>query len=135
MDTHRLDQFKRLFETQREEILERQQVIAGQLEISRDEMADETDLTAIELGHTMRVRLQGRERQLLIKIDEALHRLNDGTFGSCETCHEAIDVKRMEARPTTTQCIDCKEASEKLESQIAGAQGPKLKRKVRLIAI
>jgi DnaK suppressor protein len=54
---------------------------------------------------------------LLKKIDEALERINNGTFGICESCGEEISLKRLEARPVTTLCIDCKtrqEADEKI---------------------
>jgi len=57
---------------------------------------------------------------LLAKIEEALERVEDGTFGVCEACGEEIGVKRLEARPVTTLCIDCKtlqETKEKAQGQ------------------
>ncbi|TMB23658.1 MAG: conjugal transfer protein TraR, partial [Deltaproteobacteria bacterium] len=49
------------------------------------------------------------------KIDDALARIENGTFGTCEICEEEISVKRLEARPVTTMCIRCKEEQEKQE--------------------
>jgi DnaK suppressor protein len=57
---------------------------------------------------------------LLAKIEEALERVEDGSFGVCEACGEEIGIKRLEARPVTTLCIDCKtlqETKEKAQGQ------------------
>jgi len=61
------------------------------------------------------LRIRDRERKLIIKIQEALDRIEDGSFGVCETCGEEISQKRLEARPVTTQCIDCKSEAEQRE--------------------
>ncbi|MDX9999858.1 MAG: TraR/DksA C4-type zinc finger protein, partial [Polyangia bacterium] len=53
------------------------------------------------------------------KIDQALARIEDGTFGICEECEEEINAKRLEARPETTMCIKCKEAQERKEKALA----------------
>jgi len=60
-------------------------------------------------------RLRDREKFLLKKIDDALGRIEAGTFGICEICEEEISIKRLEARPVTTMCIRCKEEQEKQE--------------------
>ncbi len=60
-------------------------------------------------------RLRDREKFLLKKIDDAMARIENGTFGICEICEEEISVKRLEARPVTTMCIRCKEEQEKQE--------------------
>ena len=52
---------------------------------------------------------------MIVKINEALERIEDGSFGICEDCGEEIGVKRLEARPVTTQCIDCKTKAEAQE--------------------
>jgi len=61
------------------------------------------------------LRIRDRERKLISKIQEALQRVEEGTFGICDTCGEEIGEKRLEARPVTTQCIDCKTEAEKKE--------------------
>jgi DnaK suppressor protein len=62
------------------------------------------------------LRIRDRENKLIKKIRNALNRIENGTFGVCEECGENISIKRLKARPVTTQCIDCKtkeEASER----------------------
>ena len=60
-------------------------------------------------------RCHGRERGLLDKIEKALSRLEDGSFGMCDSCGEEISAKRLEARPEATLCIQCKEEQERQE--------------------
>jgi len=60
-------------------------------------------------------RLRGREKVFLQKIDHALEKIKEGTFGVCEQCGEPISLKRLEARLETTLCIRCKEDQERIE--------------------
>ena len=66
------------------------------------------------------LRIRDRERKLISKIDKALDRIEDGTFGICEECGEEITEGRLKARPVTTFCIGCKEEQEKLEKTRQG---------------
>jgi DnaK suppressor protein len=78
---------------------------------------DLTDQASVETDQNFTLRLREREQKLLKKIDEALERIANGTFGICESCGEEISLKRLEARPVTTLCIECKtrqEADEKI---------------------
>ncbi len=59
----------------------------------------------------------GREQWLVQKIDEALLRFDDGTYGTCEACGVAIDERRLMARPVATHCIDCKTEADTLEGR------------------
>ena len=68
-----------------------------------------------EYAQSMVFRLRDREKFLLKKIEKALQRIEEGTFGICERCEEPISPKRLEARPVTTLCIRCKEEQEKKE--------------------
>jgi DnaK suppressor protein len=61
------------------------------------------------------LRLKEREQKLLKKIDEALDRITQGTFGICESCGGEISFKRLKARPVTTLCIECKTKQEEDE--------------------
>ncbi|MEW6067509.1 MAG: TraR/DksA C4-type zinc finger protein [Nitrospirota bacterium] len=76
---------------------------------------DLSDQASAEIDRTFMLRLKGREQKLLIKIEGALDRIEDGTFGICEKCGEEIDIKRLEARPVTTMCIQCKTLQEEEE--------------------
>lgn len=73
---------------------------------------DPTDRAALESERNLTLRIRDRERKLRNKIEEALARIKDGNFGICEICEEEIGFKRLEARPVTTLCINCKEEQE-----------------------
>jgi DnaK suppressor protein len=64
------------------------------------------------------LRIRDREAKLIKKIREALERFENDTYGICETCGEDISIKRLKARPVTTQCIDCKSKEEALEKAL-----------------
>jgi DnaK suppressor protein len=80
-----------------------------------DDLPDEIDLASSEYAQSMIFRLRDREKFLLKKIERALIRIEDGSFGICERCEEPISSKRLDARPVTTLCIRCKEEQEKKE--------------------
>jgi DnaK suppressor protein len=73
------------------------------------------DQATAETDRNFMLRLRGRERSLLKKIDNALERIEQGIFGICERCKEEIGIKRLEARPVTTLCIECKTQQEEEE--------------------
>jgi DnaK suppressor protein len=78
------------------------------------------DQASAEINRTFMLRLRGRERKLLRKIEDALERIDQGNFGICDKCGQEIDIRRLEARPVTTMCIECKtlqEEEEKLMEQ------------------
>ena len=76
---------------------------------------DPTDRASLESDRNFELRIRDRERKLIKKIREALERLDDDTFGLCESCEEEISVERLRARPVTTLCIDCKTEQERQE--------------------
>ena len=76
---------------------------------------DPTDRASMESDRNFELRIRDRERKLINKIRTALEKIEDGTFGFCEVCGEPIDFKRLEARPVTTHCIDCKTSEEEEE--------------------
>lgn len=79
---------------------------------------DPTDRASLESERNLTLRIRDRERKLRNKIDDALARIETGTFGVCEVCGEEIGPERLEARPVTTLCINCKESQEKDESRL-----------------
>ncbi|MDX9746231.1 MAG: RNA polymerase-binding protein DksA [Syntrophales bacterium] len=76
---------------------------------------DPTDRAALESDRNFELRIRDRERKLIAKMQEAIKRIDDGTFGICDTCGGTISEKRLMARPVTTLCIECKTKQEKLE--------------------
>jgi DnaK suppressor protein len=90
-----------------------------ELTLSTDDLADEVDLASSELNQGMTLRLRDREMLLLKKIEEALSKIDAGTYGVCEVCEEPIEPKRLEVRPVAELCIRCKEAQELEEKTTA----------------
>ncbi|PIQ31346.1 MAG: RNA polymerase-binding protein DksA [Zetaproteobacteria bacterium CG_4_9_14_3_um_filter_49_83] len=76
---------------------------------------DPTDLASVETDRNFDLRIKDRERRLIRKIDQAIQRVRAGEFGRCESCGGDISLKRLQARPVTTLCIDCKTEQEQEE--------------------
>lgn len=83
-------------------------------------MADINDRATQEEEFALALRTRDRERKLVRKIDKSLLDIETGDYGYCETCGTEIGLQRLEARPTATQCIDCKTMSEMKEKQNHG---------------
>lgn len=83
-----------------------------------DNFPDPTDRAAHESDRNFMLRIRDRESKLIKKIKKALERIENGTFGVCESCGEDISYARLKARPVTTQCIDCKTKEEALEKAL-----------------
>ena len=116
MNKTHLKKLKKLLETKREEIVKKaQQTLEQDMALDADDLPDEMDLASSEYLQAFTFRLRGREKTFLDKIQKALERIEDGSFGTCEECGEPISVKRLEARPETTLCIRCKEDQERVE--------------------
>lgn len=107
--------FKSLFETEKNRLIFSSRTMNNAFAVQSEDLMDEVDFSSFEIENQMRMRLATREALYLKKIDEALARIQFGTFGQCETCEEDIEIRRLEARPTTTLCVACKEASERNE--------------------
>ena len=80
--------------------------------------ADPADRATQEEEFSLELRTRDRERKLIKKIDESIVTLDTGDYGYCESCGIEIGIRRLEARPTATQCIDCKTLQEIKEKQI-----------------
>jgi len=81
--------------------------------------ADPNDRASQESDMSLELRNRDRERKLIKKIDETIARIDSGEYGYCESCGVEIGLKRLEARPTATLCIDCKTLDEFKEKQVA----------------
>jgi DnaK suppressor protein len=108
--------FKKALEEQRDEILKNnEKTLSGDIHLDPDDFPDEIDTASSEMNLAFQGRLRERERGLLTKISQALQKIEDGVYGECESCGEAIGVKRIQARPVAELCIDCKAEQEMLE--------------------
>ena len=116
MEAKTVARFRKALLEEKQRILNNSKnTLSNELNISQDDLPDESDLAATELNQHLVFKLRDRERQLLVKIDEALARMDEGSFGTCESCEEPIEMKRLEARPVSTMCLSCKEKQEHRE--------------------
>ncbi len=81
----------------------------------QEESPDPIDQASMESDRDFSFRIRERESRLIAKINEALERIEDGTYGICERCGRPISIERLKARPVTTLCIRCKKKQENAE--------------------
>ena len=84
----------------------------------KENFPDPTDRASHESNRSFELRIRDREHKLIKKIKKTPSRVDNETFGICETCEEEISIKRLKARPVTTQCIDCKKREEEMEKAL-----------------
>jgi DnaK suppressor protein len=105
----------------KKKLLKQKEALLSEADDARNSLPEERvfpelgDQASAEIDKNFMLRLRGRERQLLKKIDEAIDKIESGTYGICEACGEDINIKRLEARPVTTMCIECKTEQEEEE--------------------
>ncbi|MEJ5233625.1 MAG: RNA polymerase-binding protein DksA [Geminicoccaceae bacterium] len=115
MNPRQIEYFRRKLLRWREEILSGSGSTLRQLQEEENRLADQTDWASAEMQRTLELRTRDRERKLLAKIDAALKRIEDGSYGYCEETHEPIGIKRLEARPIATLSIEAQERHERRE--------------------
>jgi DnaK suppressor protein len=115
-----LSTFRKILHRWRDELLTEALRTMGGMGETREGYPDPSDRAALEDNRNLMLRIRDRERKLIGKIDEALARIDDGTYGICEECGGQIGAERLKARPVTTLCIDCKSAQEEQEKRRAG---------------
>ena len=112
MNPHELNWFRDLLHSRRQELLgEAGRTVSGMVD-SKENFPEPADRAALESDRNATLRIRDRERKLISKIDEALGRIEDGSYGKCEECGGEIGVERLRARPVTTLCINCKSQQE-----------------------
>ena len=113
-----LKKFEKMLNEMRNQLLDNaRKALSGDIHLDPDDFPDEIDTASSESGLAFIGRLRERERVLLQKIQDALERIEEGGYGVCAGCGEEIGLKRLEARPVATLCIDCKSQQEKLEGR------------------
>ena len=113
-----LKYFKKLLKEQLEDLLKHGEDAVSGMRDPGDNLPDPTDRASFDADRSFMLRIRDREAKLINKIREALDRIEEGSFGICETCGEEISIKRLMARPVTNQCIECKTNAEKREKAI-----------------
>ena len=111
---------KKMQDIRKNLVMQRKELLVGAME-ALNELPGQTvfpdlgDQATAEIDRNFMLRLKGREQKLLKKIEEALDRIDHGVFGICDKCGQEINVRRLEARPVTTMCIECKTLQEEEE--------------------
>lgn len=119
MNSKQLAHFKKILSTLKEELLQDIERTVHTMQDEATVFADPNDRASQESDIALELRNRDRERKLIKKIDETLGRIENGEYGYCDSCGVEIGLKRLEARPTATLCIDCKTLEELREKQVA----------------
>ncbi len=115
MNSQTLAEFKAQLNGQLDSLLHDVGKTVSEMTEENPNFPDPTDRASLESDRNFELRIRDRERMLINKIRQALQRIEDGTFGLCESCEEQIGLERLRARPVTTLCIDCKTEEERKE--------------------
>tara|TARA_B100001142_G_scaffold225624_1_gene223767 strand:- start:219 stop:800 length:582 start_codon:yes stop_codon:yes gene_type:complete len=104
----------------KEHLLDEMQKTFDHLRAKGETYADPVDRASQEEEFAFELRTRDRERKLINKISTSIEKIKQDDYGWCESCGDEIGVKRLEARPTATHCIDCKTLDEIKERQLSG---------------
>lgn len=115
MDKAKVEEFQKILQGQLDELLREAGKTVSEMTDEKSNFPDPTDRASLESDRNFELRIRDRERKLIMKIREALERIENGEFGICESCEEMIGEARLKARPVTTLCIDCKTEQERQE--------------------
>lgn len=119
MSEKQLNHFREILSSVKDELMDDIERTVHTMQDEATSFADPNDRASQESDIALELRNRDRERKLIKKIDEALARIASGEYGYCDSCGVEIGLKRLEARPTATMCIDCKTLEEIRERQVA----------------
>jgi DnaK suppressor protein len=115
MSDRQREYFRTRLLTWKEEILKEARETLQHLQDENQNHPDLADRASSETDRAIELRARDRQRKLIAKIESALHRLDDGTYGYCEETGEPISIKRLEARPIATLSLEAQERHERRE--------------------
>ena len=118
MNAKMKEYFRQKLEKWKNELLKESSQTLNNLQTENEAKPDLTDRASEEIDRTFELRTRDRERKLINKIDSALKRIEDGTYGYCEETGEPIGLKRLEARPVATLSLEAQEMHEKAEKRL-----------------
>jgi DnaK suppressor protein len=119
MSEGEVEHFRRILSNWKNELMSEVDRTVHHMQDEAANFPDPNDRATQESEFSLELRTRDRERKLIKKIDESLQNLERGDYGFCETCGVEIGLRRLEARPTATQCIDCKTLDEIRERQVS----------------
>jgi DnaK suppressor protein len=115
MNDRQLDFFRQKLEDWKEEILEGSKTTIHHLQQESSSLPDVVDRASAESAKALELRTRDRQRKLISKIDAALRRIDEGTYGYCDETGEPISLRRLQARPTATLSLEAQERHERKE--------------------
>jgi DnaK suppressor protein len=115
LKSEKMETYKALLTQKINELLSEAGKTVTEMTNGKENYPDPNDRASLESDRNFELRIRDRERKLIMKMQEAIKRIDDGVFGICEVCGGQISEKRLIARPVTTLCIDCKTKQEKQE--------------------
>ncbi len=115
MNAKQLAHFRTILERWRKQLMEEADRTVHHLQDDVEVFADLMDRASQEEERSLELRTRDRERKLIGKIDQMIQAINENNYGFCSSCDAEIGVRRLEARPTATECVDCKQFSEEKE--------------------
>ena len=118
MNENQLEHFKNLLLTWKTELMEEVDRTVTHMQDEASNFPDPADRASQEEEFSLELRTRDRERKLIKKIEKTIEKIDVDDYGFCESCGVEIGIRRLEARPTATQCVDCKTLSEIKEKQI-----------------
>ena len=118
MNAKMKEYFRQKLENWKSELLKESSQTLNNLQTENEAKPDMTDRASEEIDRTFELRTRDRERKLINKIDAALRRISDGSYGYCEETGEPIGLKRLEARPVATLSLEAQEMHEKAEKRL-----------------
>lgn len=119
MNPPQLAHFRKILGSLKDELMEDIDRTVHTMQDEATVFADPNDRASQESDIALELRNRDRERKLIKKIEETIARIDSGEYGYCDSCGVEIGLKRLEARPTATLCIDCKTLEELREKQVA----------------
>ena len=120
MNDQQKDHFRKILQAWKSELMEEVDRTVTHMKDEAANFPDPADRATQEEEFSLELRTRDRERKLIKKIDSTLNLIDADDYGYCEACGVDIGIKRLEARPTATQCIDCKTLDEIKERQQLG---------------
>lgn len=118
MNEAQLEHFRRILQNWKGELMQEVDRTVHHMQDEAANFPDPNDRATQESEFSLELRTRDRERKLIKKIEDAMEQIESGEYGYCETCGIEIGIRRLEARPTATQCIDCKTLDEIREKQM-----------------
>ena len=117
MSGQQIVHFTDILQRWKQELMEEVDRTLSHMQDDASNLADPADRASQEEEFSLELRTRDRERKLIRKINDTLSRIEEGDYGFCDSCGVSIGIRRLEARPTATLCIDCKTLAEIKERQ------------------